>query len=632
MVNSISSLDSTTLKICAGIEREADYISFSDYIFLRLSMLGLRNAFGVSGGGIMHLLDSVFRNSSITFVPFHHEAHAGYAADGYVKASRRLACVLATTGPGAANVIPSIVSAWQDSVPILFLSGQCKTTESTEYNNLEGLRTLGPAEFNIVKPAAHFTKYTRLIPDPQNGISILEEALQAIYSDRYGPALLDIPLDVQASRLSIDDVISFLASLSPQFCIAKNQYNPSINISEVASFLNNQLASAEKPLFLLGAGIERAGLSEKYIDAVSELGIPYIASSSAKSLCNAKLDYYIGNPGIRGSRSANIALDYADLLIVVESSLHPQVCGWDPAAFSPGAKIIYIDADETQILFKKQQFKLNAVFCMTAHVFLDSLNHLVSLARDFIPSLSWLSYCSYLRNEFLTEFHHQQVSGMSYYSVVDALNDLSGSCSISCVVSDAGTSWYVVGQHFQPRVSTSLITSASFGGMGYALPALIGASLATDNICIAVTGDGSVHMCIQELATLSLIQKPCFLVVVNNSGYMSIRNTQNKYCQGRLIGTDTSNGVFIPSFSKLCDAYELDYMLASSKEHLVACLSSGIQRPTLIEVMVVADEELRPSAVSTFNALTGKFSFEGLSNMKPEVHFLTYDEFLLTLG
>lgn len=578
----------------------------------------------------MHLLDSVSRNSSITFCPFHHEAHAGYAADGYVKASRRLACVLATTGPGAANVIPSIVSAWQDSVPILFLSGQCKTTESTEFNGLEGLRTLGPAEFNVVKPAAHFTKYTGIIPDPRKGIYILEEALQAIYSDRYGPALLDIPLDVQASRLSIDEVVSSLQSLPPQLSGAENRHISLNDISDISTFLANQLASAKMPLFLLGAGIERAGLSQNYIDAVSELGVPYIASASAKSLSNASSSYYVGNPGIRGSRSANIALDYADLLIIVESSLHPQVCGWDPAAFAPSAKIIYVDADEAQISYKKQQFKLAAAFCLTAHAFLGSLNHLVSLERDFTASLSWLSYCSYLRNEFLTEFHHLQSSSMSYYSVVDALNDLSGSCPISCVVSDAGSSWYVVGQHFQPCIPTPLITSASFGGMGFALPALIGATLATDNMCIAVTGDGSVHMCIQELATLSLIQKPCFLVVVNNNGYMSIRNTQNKYCERRLIGTDASNGVFIPSFKKLCSAYEIDYMFASSREHLDACLALTIMRPTVVEVFAAADEELQPSAVSTFNTLTGKFSFEGLSNMKPEVHFLTFDEFLLS--
>lgn len=632
MVDPMDSLDFVSLKSYTGIEEGSQHITFSDYIFLRLSILGLRHVFGVSGGGIMHLLDSVFRSSALEFTPFHHEAHAGYAADGYVKASGRIACVLATTGPGAANVIPSIVSAWQDSVPILFITGQCKTTESTEFNKLEGLRTLGPAEFNVVKPAAHFTKYAALIPDPLKGVHILEEAIQATYTARYGPALLDIPLDVQASRLPIDYVISLLDSLSSPIVIAQSRHNTSIDISEIASFLENELANVQKPLFLLGAGIERCGLSRQYVDVVSALGIPYIASASAKSLCISNSSYYIGNPGIRGSRCANIALDNADLLIVVESSLHPQVCGWDPAAFSPRAKIIYIDADENQISYKKQQFNLDAVFCLTAYVFLECLDRLLSFKRDIIPSLNWLSYCSYLKKEFLTESRHQHFSDMSYYSVVDALNDLANSCSISCVVSDAGTSWYVVGQHFQPSVSTPLITSASFGGMGYALPALIGASLAAEHVCIAVTGDGSVHMCIQELATLSLIKKPCFLVVVNNRGYMSIRNTQNKYCSGRLIGTDASNGVFIPSFKKLCDAYNLDYMLAASKEQLGECLASGVHRPTLVEVMVAADEELLPSAVSTFNKLTGKFSFEGLSNMKPEVHFLDYDEFLLSLS
>jgi len=618
-----------------GLADDTNEITFSDYVFLRLTFYGVHKVFGVSGGGIMHLLDSVYRNTNVSFLPFHHESHAGFAADAYVKLTGRLACVVATTGPGAANVMPSMVSAWQDSVPILFLTGQCKTSDSTEYSQAHYLRTLGPAEFNVVNPAKHFTKFSSLVRSVTSGFDTLEEALFMLKSGRYGPCLLDIPLDIQGSKLAIDLASAKLCQALESSHAFPNStrssdlqlFSETISRSEIVSDLNKSSC----PLILLGSGIERASMSDDYLDLLSRCRIPYVCSASTKSLASQKLAYYLGSPGIRGNRSANIAIDQADLLIVIGSSLHPQVCGWDPKTFAPKATIIYIDIDKDQLNFKKQQYDIKHAHCLSVQAFFDFMQSFLLEEDHLLASEYWLSYCSYLKTNFLIESLYDKSEGLSYYEVVGVLNDVVTSDRFSCVISDAGTSWYVVGQYFHPHEPVPLVTSASFGGMGYAIPALVGSTVASDKLCIAVTGDGSAHMSIQEFATLSNLNVPCILIIVNNNGYMSIRNTQNRYCEGRLVGTDTSNGVFIPSYKKLCEAYSIKYIYVNNCVELRHHLQQEISKPTVIEVKVVEDEKLLPAAVSTLNEETGQFLFSGLSNMTPSVSYLNYEQFLCSL-
>jgi acetolactate synthase I/II/III large subunit len=243
---------------------------------------------------------------------------------------------------------------------------------------------------------------------------------------------------------------------------------------------------------------------------------------------------------------------------------------------------------------------------------------------------NWLNYLDYLRTQFLREYCYDCSSPLpSYYHIVRKLSSiLDASNEFSCVISDAGSSWYVVGQALQTSSSVQLVTSASLGGMGYALPALIGVTLSANKPAIAVTGDGSLQMCSQELPTFAALNCPSVLLLVNNSGYMSIRNTQNKFCSGRLIGTDSRNNVFLPSYEKLCSCYGINYLAVRSTQELDDLLDLDFASPTIVEVSSQPNEALLPAAGSKLDVETGNFHFAGLSNMTPVVNYLSFNDFV----
>ena len=428
--------------------------TFSDYIFSRLSYLGLEHVFGVSGGGIMHLTDAIYRNNLLTYTAFHHESHAGYAADSASKIMAKISCVVATTGPGAANVIPSIITAFQDSSPVIFITGQAKLSDSTLFNKLTYLRTLGPAEFDIVTATKSFTKKSFLITDVSSGIVEFEEMLFSLLSCRPGPFVIDIPLDVQGSHLEqhyFDNIPNLNEKLFCQLSLDKeNLYEEFLETTSSNLEFNSLFTSCRRPLLFLGSGIEKeASTVKKFFDFLKESNLPYVCSASCKSLYCTSLPNYLGNPGIRGCRSANIALENCDLLIIISSSLHPQVVGWDPSGFASKAKKVYFDIDRYQLEFLINRFKLDFAFNIFAS---SGLKFLINIQKKILSNSNlenWYFYVRYLRNSFLIEhFYKPDQKNLSYYQIIHHLNDILGS-KFASVISDAGSSWYVVGQTLQ---------------------------------------------------------------------------------------------------------------------------------------------------------------------------------------
>lgn len=583
-----------------------------DYIaqFVR-DDLGVHDVFMVSGGGMMFLSDGVAQCDGLSTVCSHHEQAAAMGAVGYAKYRNSFGAAMVTTGCGGTNAMTGVLNAWQDAARVFFISGQCKRCQTVRGSGVP-LRQFGVQEADIVALVGPITKYAVMLSEPTQVAYELEKAKYIANSGRPGPVWVDVPMDVQGALIDPERLAHFEVS-----------HDDGLQGAADADLVLRELASARRPLVLVGNGIDSARCADKLAAFVRKLQIPVVTSLTAENSVVFAHDNFIGRVGTKGSRSGNLAMSNADFVLSIGCRLSVSTTGHEYAMFARNAKVWVVDIDPVE--HSKGTVRIDRLIVCDIRRFFKQMETRqlpqMSVAAD------WLERCRRWRNKYaiIPEECALRTNGISMYAFMKILNRITPKFERCAVVSDAGSSFYVTSQTVSIASGQRYVTSGGQAEMGFSLPAAIGAAVAGATRVFAITGDGSLQMNIQELQTLRHHGFPVKLFVWNNNGYLSIRATQRKFFNGRFIGTDPASGVSFPDLSKLVPAYGLQYRRISSGDELLPVITgiAASDEPVVCEIMCDPDEEVVPSISSV------KLSDGRMKSMPPEdmYPFLKWDEF-----
>jgi acetolactate synthase I/II/III large subunit len=583
-------------------------IQVSDLITKFFEDKKVEHVFLLSGGMMMNLLDSVSKSKQIKYICNHHEQACSIAAESYSKIKNSIGVCYATSGPGATNIVTGVAGSWLDSTPVFFITGQSRTALTTRGRGIENLRTYGNFEVDIVEIIKPITKYSHFVDDPNTILFHLEKAYHIALSGRPGPVLLDIPLDIQGATVNIEELQKF-----DDF----ENGNAGIDLSEIICQLN----SSKKPLFLAGHGIRVANQVEQFRLLMRNLQIPVVTTQLANDVIEYNNDLYIGKVGLRGDRPGNFAIQNADLIIVLGSSLHVTTTGYELNHFAPNAMKIIIDIDSA--ILEKNKSITNLQFQCDVASFINNFSRIIEPLKvdDWLEQTrSWKSLYKVSQ-----EPHNFTQYSINTYQFIDTLSYVLKDDEI--IITDAGSLYYIVGQAFKCKPKQRLIVSGALGAMGYALPASIGAAFANkEKNVICLTGDGSVHLNIQELQTIAHHKLNCKIVIINNNGYASIRNSQSAFLKGHTAGSSLETGVSLPPWKKIADAYSIPFFTEDKPDTLLSFLNSVlfIDGPVIIEIVVPDDVVMIP-VVNSVRLLDGSFKSNQLHEMSPELPIVKHN-------
>ena len=562
-------------------------IRVADYVAKFISdELKVRDIFMVSGGGIMFLTDAVKKNKKLNPVCNHHEQTCAIALDAYSRVTQNFGVGLFTTGPGATNAITGLAGAWQDSIPGFFISGQSKRKETVHNSGVKGLRQYGIQEVDIIPVVKPLCKYAVFLNAPEDIRYELEKMRHIAQSGRPGPVWIDIPLDVQGALVDPGKLRGF----KPAPAEAVKDYPTA---TEMAAF-SALLRSAERPVIIAGHGIRLAKALPLFKQFVEKFGIPAVSTYLGVDVLSSRHPLNIGRVGIKGTRAGNIAVQGADLVISIGSSLHVGSIGYEYELFAPGAKKVVVDIDKTS--HRKKTIKIDLYINSDAGKFLKAA--LKTGKTDFYPG--WAAGCTKMKAKYpvnLPEYSKLK-SRVNIYNFVDSLCSSLGGKDI--VISDAGSAYYAVSQAVMVNSGQRYITSGSLGAMGYTLPAGIGAFYAAKRRIVGITGDGSFQFNIQELQTIAHYGIPLKLFILNNEGYLSIRTTQDKFFDKRFIGEGPSSGVTCPDTEKIAAAYGIKYISIRNNSELQGRIRTAMEHkgPVICEVFTPKKQLIIPTIAS----------------------------------
>ena len=590
-------------------------IKLSDYIVKSLADYGIKHIFMISGGGAMHLNDSVGKCKDIQYICNHHEQASTIGAEGYARTSGKLAVVMVTTGPGGTNTMTGLIGQWLDSVPVLYISGQVKFETCIESCREMGLRQLGDQEINIVDIVKPVTKFAAMIKKPWEVKRLLKKAIYIATHGRPGPVWLDVPLDIQGAMI---DETSLIDYNEDEDRIEFNKDEINLKISETIKLLQK----SERPVFLAGHGIRIAGAQELFLEIIDKLNIPVISSFNGCDLIPSDHPLFSGRPGTIGDRPGNFVLQNADLLLSVGSRNNIRQISYNWQCYGRAAKKIFVDIDEKEL--KKPTIKPDIPICSDCSYFLMELGR--QLKDVTLPDFSkWIEWCYERKKRYpvvLSEY--EKSAPVNPYYFIDILTECMKEGDIA--VTGNGTASVVYFQAGKIKKGQRVLWNSGCASMGYDLPASIGASFAEKEkniVCLA--GDGSLQMNIQELQTVFHHGLPLKIFVLNNNGYISIKQTQDNFFDGRYVACNEQSGVSFPDIIKLGKAYGLKTDIIDSHNGLKEKIENilNARSPLLCEVRLQPDYIFSPK-VSSERKPDGKIISKPIEDMYP---FLDRKEF-----
>ena len=567
----------------------------SDYVCSRIKELtGSAHVFLLSGGGMMHLLDSLGRSELQSFA-LHHEQAAGIAAYAYSRTLNTTGVCFVTSGPGATNVMTAVAGAWTDSVPMLFISGQVSTLFS---QRPQGLRQRGFQEFNIVDVVQPTTKYAKYVADPTEIRYELEKACFLARAGRPGPVWLDLPLDIQAARIDT----SILRGFDP---VAEGfaDLNPTPSAALVESILS-KFSQAKRPLIILGHGVWLSGAKTMALNLLEHLQVPVQTTWNAIDLVPDEHPRYFGRANAYGPRYANFVVQNADYILSIGARLGVQHTGYNVQAFAREAFLDMVDLDEAEAT--KPFLKVDRFSRCDAAALIERLSQQLGQQTQEAPA-DWLAYCRRMRTQYPVAPTLAQAGTEAYvdpYYFVDALSDLAPEDAL-VPLGSSGTSFTVSGQAFKPKKQQRVFHAKGMAAMGYGMPSAIGASVALGGkMAITLVGDGGFQLNIQELQTIAHHQLPVKIFVINNGGYHAIRVTQETYFQSRYVASTSDSGVSLPELERIATAYRIAYRRIATNGEVLSQVAASLQQagPEIIEVMVDPAKHLSPKLGSAIRA------------------------------
>jgi acetolactate synthase-1/2/3 large subunit len=582
-------------------------VKVSDYVFSFLAEEGIKHIFMLPGGGAMHLNDSVGRNSKISYVCTLHEQAAAIAAEAYSRISGNLGVAVVTSGPGGTNTLTGVAGSWVDSIPVLIISGQVKI-ETTIINNAK-LRQLGDQEINIVDIVKPITKYAVMITDKNEIKYHLQKATYLAKSGRPGPVWLDIPLDIQGAYVDENSL---------------SEYDYADKISDLDSKIDvvaNLLSKSERPVIIVGNGVRLAKAADEFKILVERLKIPIITTFAGYDIIPSTNQYYFGRYGTVGQRAANFVVQNSDLLLAIGSRLNIRAISYNYKAFAREALKIVVDIDAAEL--EKPTLKVDFPIRQDAKNFIiDLLN---GVNNDIGSKDQWLKKCMEYRAKYpnITPERLNTKSVDSYY-FFRKLSTLSGEGRIFAFGNGAAcVSSY---QSFDVKPNQRVIVNSGYASMGYGLPSAIGACFAAGKKeVICVTGDGSIQMNLQELQTIVYHKLPIKIFILDNQGYISIRNTQKAFFNGHFVGASKESGLGLPDMVRIAGAYGIKTLTISNHEELETQISKVLSYPgpVLCNVKLNPEEEMYPK-LSSIMKDDGTMVSKPLEDLYP---FLDRDEF-----
>ncbi len=523
-------------------------IKVSDFIADFFVKNGVHTIFTVVGGGAMHLNDSFGHNNQIQCVYHHHEQAASMAAEAYYRVNNILAGVCVTSGPGAINALNGVAGAYQDSIPMIVISGQCKSTLTVRKNKLK-LRTLGPQEFDIVSVLDNFTKYAISVMDANDIQYCLEKAFFLALDGRPGPGWIEVPVDIQGTVIETDGLRHYVA---PKDNFNRDRFLEQINV------VIHKLETAKRPVLYAGNGIRIAGAYTQFCKLVNQLKIPVVTCWDSIDLLQTESPYYTGRAGTMGDRAGNFAVQNSDLLLVIGSRLNTYQVGYQLESWAREADVIVVDIDSEEL--KKPTIRVDFPVCADAKIFIQQL--LVEISdKKQLEYKAWNQKCNEWKKKYpvVSEIQKQQKKPINIYGFIDKLSRSLPDNTITVVAN--GSASVVGSQAYYIGKGCRFIMNCAISSMGYDLPASIGACIANDKkqiICIA--GDGSIQMNIQELQTIVTNHLPIKIIVINNDGYQQIRITQTNLFHSEFVGIGPESGdLGFPDLKKISYAYGIPY-------------------------------------------------------------------------
>jgi acetolactate synthase I/II/III large subunit len=566
-------------------------MKLSDYIAGRLADWGVRHIFLVTGGGAMHLNDSIGKESRIQYVCNHHEQASAMAAEGYARISGQPGVVNVTTGPGGINALNGVFGAWTDSIPMLIVSGQVKRETCMRAQGITGLRQLGDQEADIIAMVANITKYAVLIDDPLSIRYHLERAWHLAQSGRPGPCWLDIPVDVQAASIDPASLRSYDPAEDEP---AQGQIGVgSPRLKAYCQEVLDRIRRAKRPVILAGTGVRAAHAVAEFDQLFHRLGVP-VTTAWTHDLIATDDPLFCGRQGTIGDRAGNFTVQNADVLLILGSRLNIRQTSYNWQSFAPRAFKIQVDIDSAE--FHKPTVKPDMAIHCDLRKFLTQLLSQCD-TEDYAPGAHdpWLAWCRerVQRYPVVQDRQRQPCPPLNPYYFVEQLSAKLANDDV--IVCGNASSCIVPFQTMRLRKHQRLISNSGSASMGYDLPAAIGAAFARPGkrvICIA--GDGSVQMNIQELQTAVHHHLPVKIFVLNNSGYLSMRMTQSGFF-GRLTGESAASGASLPDMVKVACAYGIPSIRIDRQSQLAQIdLALAADGPSLVDVVLDPNQEFEP--------------------------------------
>ena len=570
-------------------------MKLSDALAKILKFEGIKNVFGLQGGAVVHLFDSIEKEKiNVTYT--NHEESAALAATANAKASNNIGCTIVTTGPGCTNAITGLLAAWQDSIPCIIFSGQARK-QHVSYG--KKVRQVGTQEVNICDIVKPITKYTKFVSNKEKFIYEVLKAIKISKNGRPGPVWIDIPLDLQWANIKFDYRKCKLKLIKKsKNNLNKNIFQKSINI----------IKKSKRPLMVLGYGVRASKLDGKLINNFSiKNKIPFVCTWNSSDLFATNNTMNLGIIGMSGQRGANKAIFQSDLLICIGSHLSIPQTTTLYKKYAPNAKKIIVNIDANQL--KNLNVKFDLKVCCDAKVYFEKLSK-VSFDKkhwDQIDILKKMNWYNSKEEKYVN-------SNNLIYEVTKKIKD-----KLCVVVDGGGTALYAAHQSSQLKESDRIICSSAISSMGTGLAETIGVTKSKQfKKIICIIGDGSFLMNIQDLQTIAQDKINVAIILINNNGYLAIRHTQKEFLNSRFYGTHPDWKLKMPSFDKVVKSFNLKYkklVRLKDKNKIIKQIINN-KHPTVYEIIIDEDQGslFKQGYLKKSN---GKFEPQPLSEMYP---------------
>ena len=545
----------------------------ADYIANFLKKEKIEKIFMLTGYGAMYLNDAI-KLSGIKYYATRNEATAPIMAESYARIKDKIGVVCVTAGPGSSNALPGLAEAYVDSAPILVLSGQVDYNQTTHSTKSKTIRTFGTAEINIIPIVKPLTKYAAIVKKPEDIKYILEKAFHFALSGRKGPVWIDVPLDVQRAEINEKKLKGF--KFKEKKLSRKKTNNDTLKII-------NLLQNAKKPVLVLGNGIKLSKTSKKIKKIILKLKIPVLLTRFTSDLISHDSKYIYGLAGIKSSRYCKEIMNKADLVLSFGCRFSPQFVGHDYSAFK-NAKVISVDVEKDELKKKGQKidYPLNYDLKYFLPIFFKSIYKI-----KFSNYSNWNNFCFNLKkNKSVIKDNLKNKNPMDLYYFMERLGELSKKNHI--LITDAGSNYYIGGQVWKYKNNQREVSSVTNAAMGLSIPLSIGAAVASpESQVLAVTGDGSLELNIQELKTISHYKFNIKIFVINNGGYVSMHNWADSLFKGRRLDTTNDTGEGTLNLKSVAKAFDLDHFLISDHKAVDKSLKKIFtsNKPLFVEVV-----------------------------------------------